>query len=230
MLKQVEKTVRPLGMAKRRKVVLDFPVVAADSAANQLADWRSGDFSDWTLTIDSEHYAVHRVVLSRGERSSAFLERAFSSDAYASTAAKTTDLSGFSSDMCTGSIFQGALDFAYKGVLPEDIAESAKDLVLLCKVVDALQMRALLSACVEKLNEPDVLSHRSAIGVAKILDWVKDLGSDLWAQLLDVVKSYLCLVGARSHSRRLLGCHRAFSWTYSLVKTCMSDQKIKCLY
>ena len=51
------------------------------------------------------------------------------------------------------------------GKLPDEVAKSGEELVLLCKVGDALQMRALLQACVEKLNEDDVLTYKSVIGV-----------------------------------------------------------------
>eukprot|EP00931_Biecheleriopsis_adriatica_P059683 TRINITY_DN35759_c0_g1_i1.p1 TRINITY_DN35759_c0_g1~~TRINITY_DN35759_c0_g1_i1.p1 ORF type:complete len:546 (-),score=120.60 TRINITY_DN35759_c0_g1_i1:60-1697(-) len=172
---------------KRRRLSLTTTEEAANSPADKVADWRTGDFSDWTLIIGSESYKVHRLVLGSGARSSAFLERAFSSEAFCSAGARTTDLSGIIPETCAGRTVSAALDFAYNGSLPADMLTSGKDLVKLCKIGDALQIRALLAVCVEALDSEGIINEESVFEVSHTLSQVDGLGLNLQSQLEDII-------------------------------------------
>mmetsp|Transcript_78774 Transcript_78774/g.231122 ORF Transcript_78774/g.231122 Transcript_78774/m.231122 type:complete len:532 (+) Transcript_78774:90-1685(+) len=170
-------------MQKRRRIELDFPSVGADSGEEEPSSWRNGKLSDWTLHLSQTDYQVHRFVFGQGPRSSVFLSKAFSGLAFGSSATATTDLTGLIPSCCEGRIFEAALDFAYTGKLA---TASAMDLVLLCKVGDVLQMRALLEVAVGWLNLEGAISGPSAIGMMEALAQVGSIGSGLQAGVEEV--------------------------------------------
>jgi len=167
----------------KRKISLVFPDVAADAEICEQFSWRAGGmFSDWSLRLGIDQvYPVHRVVLGTGPRASVFLNKAFASETFGYATSRETDLSELLPEVCKGTIFDMVLDFSYQGKLPCDLP--AEDLVLLLRVGDVLQMRALMEASIVALNADDMITKDSAPHILLALGRVRCEGSSTQTEI-----------------------------------------------
>jgi len=177
-------------MQKRRRIELNFPSTTGDSDAAEESTWRNGKLSDWMLQLQDKTYPIHRFVFGQGPRCSSFLAKAFNAHAFGSAGKATTNLTDLIPWCCEGRIFETALDFAYSGKLEKC---SAFDLVCLCRVGDALQMRALLDATVERLNQPETLLGEAAFDVVAALTQLGNTGESLQKQLQEAAAEAIAL-------------------------------------
>eukprot|EP00913_Durusdinium_trenchii_P013309 g12492.t1 len=79
-----------------------------------LRSWRSGEHSDWTLTLGDHEFKVHKVIVATGERASAFLAAAFRK--HVGDAEEHTDLTALLPRQCWPH-FEAVLDFIYSDKL-----------------------------------------------------------------------------------------------------------------
>ena len=76
--------------------------------------WRTGEHSDWTLTVGDLDYKVHKVIVATGERASVFLAAAFRK--HLGDADEHTDLTSLLPKHCWPH-FEAVLDFIYSDKL-----------------------------------------------------------------------------------------------------------------
>jgi len=166
-------------MLKKRKLTASFLEIPFEKDT-LLRNWRSGEHSDWTLTVGDSTFKVHKVIVATGDRASAFLAAAFRK--HLGHAEEHTDLTKLLPRPCWP-YFETVLDFIYSDKL-EITAESWGPLV---KMADVLQMGTLYTKSVEAGNhflsgeDADQHAPRLAIDAVRL-----QLGGRLQEEVIQV--------------------------------------------
>eukprot|EP00929_Paragymnodinium_shiwhaense_P054812 TRINITY_DN27478_c0_g1_i1.p1 TRINITY_DN27478_c0_g1~~TRINITY_DN27478_c0_g1_i1.p1 ORF type:complete len:453 (+),score=89.23 TRINITY_DN27478_c0_g1_i1:98-1456(+) len=130
-------------MAKKRKLtVIDDTEEVEDEPRRS---WRSGEYSDWKLTLGDKEYAIHKIIVSTGNRCSLFLRACFRKHC---DDKDITDLSELLPKVCWEH-FDSLLDFIYD----VDIAITPNAWGALLKMSDVLQVRLLRRSCCEAASD-----------------------------------------------------------------------------
>mmetsp|Transcript_22109 Transcript_22109/g.51977 ORF Transcript_22109/g.51977 Transcript_22109/m.51977 type:complete len:463 (+) Transcript_22109:54-1442(+) len=129
---------------RKRKLTASFLEIPEEKDTLKRS-WRTGEHSDWTLTVGDQEYKVHKVIVATGERASAFLAAAFRK--HLGDADEHTDLTSLLPKQCWGH-FEAVLDFIYS----EKLEIKANSWGPLVKMADVLQMGTLYTKCIEEGN------------------------------------------------------------------------------
>lgn len=107
-------------------------------------DWRSSSFSDWHCSLGNRSYALHKVVLAEGSRSSQFFRAAF----HEQYEAASTNLTALLPEPCHEHL-ENVFDFMYG----HDICLEGDIALHVLKIADVLQIDSLLAAAKTAVDE-----------------------------------------------------------------------------
>mmetsp|Transcript_40180 Transcript_40180/g.92966 ORF Transcript_40180/g.92966 Transcript_40180/m.92966 type:complete len:467 (+) Transcript_40180:48-1448(+) len=131
-------------MQRKRKLTASFLEIPEEKDTLKRS-WRTGEHSDWTLTLGDAEFKVHKVIVATGERASAFLAAAFRK--HLGDADEHTNLTELLPRQCWNH-FEAVLDFIYS----EKLDIQAHSWGPLVKMADVLQMGTLYTKCIEAGN------------------------------------------------------------------------------
>mmetsp|Transcript_23602 Transcript_23602/g.42652 ORF Transcript_23602/g.42652 Transcript_23602/m.42652 type:complete len:461 (+) Transcript_23602:1-1383(+) len=172
-------TVGAFRMQRKRKLTASFLEIPEEKETLQRS-WRTGQHSDWTLTLGDQEFKVHKVIVATGERASAFLAAAFRK--HLGESEERTDLTALIPKQCWPH-FEAVLDFIYL----DSIDVKAQSWGPLVKMADVLQMGSLHAKCVEAGNsflsseDADVHAPRLAVDAVEL-----QIGGQLQQEVIDI--------------------------------------------
>lgn len=178
---------------RKRKLTASFLEIPEEKDTLKRS-WRTGEHSDWTLTVGDQEYKVHKVIVATGERASAFLAAAFRK--HLGDADEHTDLTSLLPKQCWAH-FEAVLDFIYS----EKLEIKANSWGPLVKMADVLQMGTLYTKCIEEGNsflsseEAEKHAPRLAIDAVEL-----QLGGNLQDEVIQIAVDLMatCFKGLKT--------------------------------
>ncbi|OLP99043.1 putative ammonia channel [Symbiodinium microadriaticum] len=188
---------------RKRKLTASFLEIPEEKDTLKRS-WRTGEHSDWTLTVGDQEYKVHKVIVATGERASAFLAAAFrkedSTDQLALAPREGEAIMPLTERLLPKQCwahFEAVLDFIYS----EKLEIKANSWGPLVKMADVLQMGTLYTKCIEEGNsflsseEAEKHAPRLAIDAVEL-----QLGGNLQDEVIQIAVDLMatCFKGLKT--------------------------------